>query len=146
MLFLGVSLAVLLLDQVSKMLIINSLVYGQSIPVAKNIFHITYIHNPGAAFGLLANHTSLFIVVSVLVIAGVIIFYYKQCTGNRAMSFALGLILGGAAGNLLDRGRYGSVVDFLDFMIWPVFNLADSAIVVGCCLMILTIWRMERGS
>lgn len=138
-----VSLTALFLDQVSKMLIMATMFRGQSIPVVQNIFHITYIHNPGAAFGLMANRTSLFIAISLIVVAGAIIYYWKSGERRGLMPVALGLIVGGALGNLVDRIRFGEVVDFLDFMIWPVFNLADSSIVVGAGLLVILLWRSE---
>lgn len=141
--FIAVSLLAFLLDQASKILIMDTMIRGQSIPVIENIFHITYIHNPGAAFGLLANRTAFFIVVSLLAIAGAIIFYRKLGVRRGITPVALGLIVGGALGNLADRIRFGEVVDFLDFRIWPVFNLADSAIVVGAGLLAIILWKME---
>jgi len=142
-LFYVVSLAVLLLDQASKWLIMAAMSLGQSIPVIENIFHITYIHNPGAAFGLLANRTSFFIAVSLLVVAGAVVFQWQRGSRRGVMPLALGLIVGGSLGNLADRVRFGEVIDFLDFRVWPVFNLADSAIVVGAGLLVLVIWKME---
>lgn len=142
----AVSLLAFLLDQASKMLIMNTMFRGQSIPVIENIFHITYIHNPGAAFGLFANRTTFFIAVSLVVMAGAIVFYWKRGVRRGIMPVALGLIVGGALGNLVDRIRFGEVVDFLDFRIWPVFNLADSAIVVGAGLLAIVLWRMDSKS
>lgn len=141
-----ISLAVFLLDQASKYLIMANMTQGQSIPVIENFFHITYIHNPGAAFGLLANQTSFFIAVTLLVVAGIFVFYWKRGVKGRIMPVALGLIAGGSLGNLVDRIRFGEVVDFLDFRIWPVFNLADSSIVIGAGLLVIVLWRMESKS
>ncbi|MCL6612334.1 MAG: signal peptidase II [Peptococcaceae bacterium] len=141
-----ITLAVFLLDQASKYLITAKMSLGQSIPVIDNIFHITYIHNPGAAFGLLADRTSFFIAVGLLVVAGVVIFYWKRGARDGVWPVALGLIAGGSLGNLVDRVRFGEVVDFIDFRIWPVFNLADSAIVIGAGLLIMVLWRTESNS
>lgn len=141
-----VSLGVFLLDQASKLLIMSEMHRGQSIPVIKNIFYITYIHNPGAAFGLLADRTPFFVAVSLLVVAGILVFHWKGRARGGVLPVALGLIAGGALGNLVDRIRFGEVVDFLDFRIWPVFNLADSAIVVGAGLLIIAVWRAESKS
>jgi signal peptidase II len=145
MLFLVVSLLTLLVDQASKAYIMKKMFLGQSFPVIANIFHITYIQNPGAAFGFLANRTAFFIIISLLVIAGIIIFYLKHQLKKGIMPVAMGLIAGGALGNLLDRIRFGEVVDFIDLRVWPVFNLADSAIVVGAGLFIIALWKSERG-
>jgi len=141
-----IALAVFLLDQASKYLITAKMSLGQSIPVIENVFHITYIHNPGAAFGLLANRTSFFIAVTAAVLAGIFVFHWKRGVRGRPMTAALGLIAGGSLGNLVDRVRYGEVVDFLDFRIWPVFNLADSSIVIGAGLLIVILWKMEIKS
>ncbi|MCL6477299.1 MAG: signal peptidase II [Peptococcaceae bacterium] len=139
-----VSLFILLLDQASKMYVMSTMIQGQSIPVIENVFHITYIHNPGAAFSLLAYRTTFFITVTLLVIAGILIFYWKRGVKSGPLPVALGLIAGGALGNLVDRVRFGEVVDFLDFRVWPIFNLADSAIVAGAGLLVIVLWRMEK--
>lgn len=138
-----IAIATFILDQYSKFLIMANMSRGQSIPVIENIFHITYIHNPGAAFGLLANKTSFFVAVSLLVVAGAVIFYWKTRPMGKTMSLALGLVVGGSLGNLADRIRFGEVVDFFDFRVWPVFNVADSAIVVGAGLLVILLWRSE---
>lgn len=143
MLFWITLLGIFLVDQASKILIMSALFLNQSIPVITNVFHITYIRNPGAAFGLMAYKTTFFIVVSLLVVLGIILFYRKY-GGKGAMPAALGLIAGGALGNLVDRVRFGEVIDFLDFRVWPVFNLADSAIVVGAGLLVILFWRLEE--
>ncbi|MCL5935371.1 MAG: signal peptidase II [Firmicutes bacterium] len=142
--FFIVSLLTFLIDQASKIFIMKTIVQGQSFPVIANVFHITYIHNPGAAFGLMANRTSFFIAVSLLVIAGIIIFYKKSRARTGIMPAAMGLIAGGALGNLFDRIRFGEVIDFIDLRVWPVFNLADSAIVIGAGLFMIALWRAER--
>lgn len=137
-------LGAFLVDQASKLLITGTITLNHSIPVLTGIFHITYIRNPGAAFGIMANRTPVFIVISLLVIAGIIFFYYKQGFKRGIIPSSLGLIAGGALGNLVDRVRFGEVIDFLDFRVWPVFNLADSAIVVGSALLVLAFWRVEN--
>ncbi|WP_104371468.1 signal peptidase II [Desulfocucumis palustris] len=137
-------LLTILTDQLSKFLIQRAMELGQSIPVIDNIFHITYILNPGAAFGILANRTVFFIIATVLVVLGVIIFYFRSGQKKGMLPVALGLLLGGAAGNLIDRLRYAKVVDFIDFRVWPVFNLADTAIVCGAGLLVLILWFSEK--
>ncbi|OPX84684.1 MAG: Lipoprotein signal peptidase [Pelotomaculum sp. PtaB.Bin104] len=132
----------LFLDQVSKALIQMMMYHGESIPVLQPVFYLTYILNPGAAFGLLAYQTPLFIAVAILLTVGVL-FVYRQLPRDRyLLRSGLALILGGALGNLTDRVRHGFVVDFLDFRIWPVFNLADMAIVAGACLLV---WELLKG-
>ena len=111
---------------------------GESIPILPNIFHITYILNPGAAFGLFANQTFFFIVLAVLMIAAVIYFYPAIKRESTWMQVGIGLLLGGAIGNLIDRIQIGMVVDFFDFRIWPIFNIADVGIVCGAFIIVIT--------
>ncbi|MDD2444069.1 MAG: signal peptidase II [Desulfotomaculaceae bacterium] len=141
--FFFIAAATFIADQVSKAAVRVLMYQGESIPVAPPVFYITYIMNPGAAFGLLANRTPFFIAVGILLVAGVLIGYKKLPKGNNLLKYGLALLLGGALGNLADRLRYGRVVDFLDFRVWPVFNLADIAIVAGVCLLA---WELIKGS
>ena len=106
-----------------------------SIPVIKGVFHLTYVENTGAAFGMLQGNTWFLILTSVLVSAVVAYLIWKIKPENRYVKISLALILGGALGNLVDRVLLGYVVDFLDFRIWPVFNIADSCVVVGAILL-----------
>ncbi|BCV20912.1 signal peptidase II [Moorella sp. Hama-1] len=130
---------VLAVDQVSKYLIRTNFQPNESLPVIGSIFHLTYVHNPGAAFGLLAHKTQVFIGVTVLVAIIILAAYRYLPPGRPLLRLALALMLGGALGNLLDRLRFGYVVDFLDLRIWPVFNLADMAIVAG---VIILCWQL----
>ena len=109
----------------------------QSIPVIKNIFHITIVFNEGAAFGILQGKTFLLIIVGIVFIS---IFYWilkSEKNKNLLFFIAAGMIFGGAVSNLYDRIVLGFVVDYLDFRIWPVFNLSDTCISVGAGLLIL---------
>ncbi len=149
--FFAVILATFLIDQVSKAAVQSLMFLGESIPVAPPFFHLTYIMNPGAAFGLLAYQTPLFIAVGVLLVIGVLAVYRKIPAEKALVRYGLGLVLGGALGNLADRLRYGRVVDFLDFRVWPVFNLADAAIFIGACLLVWELlkdgsWKSEKDS
>lgn len=121
---------VIILDQISKFLALTHLKYNQSEPMIKNIFHLTLIKNEGAVFGILPGQVLFFIVFSILVISG-IIFLKHNIVLNRPLKLGLAFQLGGAVGNLIDRIRFGYVLDFFDFRIWPIFNLADIFIVVG---------------
>lgn len=141
--FYFIFLAALLTDQASKALVMKNMFLGQSVPVIDSILHLTYIHNPGAAFSLLAGRTPVFVVISLIVVAAIIIYQIRGGVKKGLIPISLGLIAGGAAGNLLDRIRLGEVVDFIDFRIWPVFNLADSAIVAGAILLSVVLWRSE---
>ncbi|MTI95011.1 MAG: signal peptidase II [Firmicutes bacterium] len=145
--FFSLALLVIVIDQVSKYLVTASLNVGQTVPIIPDIFHITYIRNPGAAFGILPNQRLFFILVTLAVIT-VLIVYARQMKHHALLQIAFGLQLGGAAGNLIDRLFHGPVVDFLDFRFWPVFNIADSAIVIGVGLFALDLfvdWRGERS-
>jgi len=139
-----IMLVTLLLDQFSKYLITSRMLLGESLPIFPPVFYITYILNPGAAFGILANRTNFFIVLSLLVIVAVLVMYRYLPKGKTLMTLAIGLVVGGALGNLIDRVRLGHVIDFLDFRVWPIFNLADAAIVIGAVLIIIDIWRSDK--
>jgi len=132
----SIILAVLCCDQLSKILAGRFLTLGQTKPVIPGIFHITLIHNRGAAFGILKGWGLLFVLSAVLAVI-LIIFNLKAGRRNKITidSLALSLICAGGIGNLIDRLSHGYVIDFLDFRIWPVFNLADSAITVGAVLL-----------
>ena len=131
-----IAILILSLDQLTKILATNNLLLNQSLPVIKNIFHLSLIHNRGAAFGILKNQIPLFIFTSFSAII-LIIFNLKDERYRKLniYSLSLGLILSGALGNFIDRLFFGYVIDFLDFRIWPVFNVADSAITIGAILL-----------
>lgn len=134
MYFLIPFLGLLIADQAVKHLVRTTMVQGQSIPIIENIFHITYIENPGAAFGILANQRMLFLILTA-VIVGVMIYLYFSLSNKKSLTaVSLGIVVSGAIGNFIDRFMQGTVTDFLDFRIWPIFNIADIAICVGLAL------------
>lgn len=135
------ALFVVILDQLTKFLIRQNFQLGQSIPLIKNIFHFTYVTNTGAAFGLFKGINLFFILFSIMVI--IVIFYHlrKIVEGDSLLQFAVGLLLGGTIGNLIDRLLHGAVIDFLDFRVWPVFNIADSAVTISIALLIIFLWK-----
>lgn len=142
MIYYFISLLVFLIDQVTKYVIATRLELGDQIPVIGNFFLITSSRNKGAAFGILQNQLWFFIVVTVLVIIGIVWYMQKVKTeGRRLLPIALALVLGGAVGNFVDRLVMGEVVDFLQFNFgsytFPIFNIADSCIVIGVGLIIL---------
>ncbi|OPY57200.1 MAG: Lipoprotein signal peptidase [Pelotomaculum sp. PtaU1.Bin035] len=141
--FVFIIFGTLLLDQASKAVVQMLMYHGESIPVAPPVFYLTYILNPGAAFGILAHRTPIFITVTILLAAGVLLGYKKLPPERRLLRYGLGLVVGGALGNLADRLRCGFVVDFLDFRVWPVFNLADIAIVTGACFLV---WELLKNN
>jgi signal peptidase II len=145
LLFLGLAILVVLLDQTTKRLAEERLgrtgIRSVPLPIAGDYLRFTYVENRGAAFGLLQDQTAFFVLVGVIVIGVIAASYrYLPRSGFR-LHLALGLQLGGATGNLIDRIRQGYVVDFVDFGYhsnwWPVFNVADSAIVIGVALLAL---------
>jgi signal peptidase II len=145
-LFIFGAIAVIVLDQITKAVITEKLFMYGSHKVIDGFFSLVYVMNPGAAFGFLAGAPEIFrylFFISVTVLAILLIIYYilKSKSQDVLMVISLTLIFGGAVGNLIDRIRFGAVVDFLDFYIgawhWPAFNVADSAISIGAVLMIL---------
>lgn len=143
----SVATLTLIADRVSKTTIADKLALNQTwhppFPFLRHIFGLTYTTNTGAAFGLFPDQGALFIVIAFVVIAAILFYYRHLPDGHGLARVALGLQLGGALGNLIDRLRQGYVVDFIDLNFWPlrnwpVFNLADSAIVVGVGLLALT--------
>lgn len=136
-------LAVVILDQFSKYIVVENMALGESIPIIEEVFHLTYILNPGAAFGMFAHNRRFFIAIAVVVI-GIIIWARKEILASPwEVKAGCGLFLGGAIGNLIDRARQGLVIDFFDFRIWPVFNIADIAICIGVGLIIWNLLKTE---
>ena len=141
------------LDIVSKVLIDTNLTYADRIPVIEGFFYLTHVRNPGAAFGLFADaeptiRTTFFIGISIVAIGIILSFFRQLAPGDRLSALALGFVLGGACGNLLDRITRGEVVDFLHVRLWggyswPDFNFADSFIVVGVAILILELLATE---
>jgi len=154
--FLGALAVALPLDQLSKWWISRTLGFTDEIPVLEGFFHLTHVRNPGAAFGILATSPEsvrvfFFVGVALFAIALIISFFAKLAPGDRFSALSLGLILAGAVGNLIDRIRFGEVVDFLHFRLWggyswPDFNFADSFIVVGVLLLVIELLASESES
>ena len=138
---LSIAALVVVLDQFTKFLVKNNLQLGDSIPLIKNIFHLTYVTNTGSAFGLFKNLNVFFVIFSIIVIF-VIFYYLRQIKKKeRLVIYSIGLLLGGTIGNLIDRIAYGAVIDFIDFKIWPVFNVADSAVTISIVMLIILLWK-----
>lgn len=138
------ALGVFILDQASKLgmtWLLNRLPDGV---INAGIFRLHLVYNQGAAFGILKGHQEVFVAVAVITVAAAVSYLY-YLKPDYYMQIIVGMIAGGAAGNLLDRLIYGYVVDFIDFGWWPVFNLADSAIVIGACWLGLSILRPEKN-
>ncbi len=141
------------LDRFTKYLVDEHLTYADRIPVIEGFLYLTHVRNPGAAFGLFASgdptwRLAFFIGVSAVAIAIILSFFRQIAPGDRLSALALGLILGGAVGNLYDRIRFGEVIDFIHVRLWggyswPDFNLADSVIVVGVAILMLELLASE---
>ena len=136
---------VIILDQITKLIILKVLPLYDEVVVIPGLFNIVHYLNPGGAFGFLSgvdnNLRHLFFIVVAIIALGLVFYLYKSTpVTHRFLSAAFALIFGGAIGNLIDRFRFGRVVDFLDFYVnswhWPAFNVADSAITVGITIFI----------
>jgi signal peptidase II len=136
-LLLVIALGVIVVDQAAKSLVSSSLADGRVINLLGGLIRLDYTRNSGAAFSIFRGDGSVFGLVAILVSVGILVYYRRAATGPLLLRMGLALVLGGALGNLIDRVRLGYVVDFIDLQWWPVFNLADSAIVVGVILLII---------
>jgi len=135
--------AVVIIDQVTKAIAVTELASAVSVPVIGKIVSLTLVKNTGAAFGLFKYQTTVFIFISLVAIAFTVFYLAKKKTN---FYLVLALILGGAAGNLIDRLRLGYVVDFIDLHFWPVFNIADSCITIGAISLFVIILRGKGAS
>jgi signal peptidase II len=142
----GIALGVVIVDQLTKLWIMNEFALHEEQTIIPGFFNLVYVTNTGAAFGFLAGsrtwmRQAFFVTVAVVALVVIVLAYGHLKRQSKIFIYSLGLIGGGAIGNLIDRLRYGSVVDFLDFYVgthhWPAFNAADSAITVGVALFML---------
>ena len=144
-----VSIILLCIDQISKLLVVNLLTKTDSITIIKNFFYLTYINNDGAAFSILVGKRIFLILIAVLVTVMLIRYIKKNNIQNKLELVSISLIIGGSLGNLMDRVVRGYVIDFLDFKIFnynfPIFNLADTFIVIGVFLLLLKEIRKENN-
>ncbi len=144
---------IMVLDQATKLYVDANFRLHETMPVVRGFFHLTYVRNKGAAFGILSDNAvriPFFITVSIIAMIG-ILWYVRRIRDDQKLSlFSLSLIFSGAFGNLVDRIRLGEVIDFLDVFWqrhhWPAFNVADSAITVGVVLLFIDMWREERNT
>lgn len=129
-------IAIIALDQLTKYFVQIYMELNYTIPVIEGMFHFTYIHNYGAAFSMLENRQGLLLTVTGIVIAAMLVYLIrKRKTAHPMFLFSLALVVGGGVGNLMDRALQGYVVDFFDFRVWPIFNVADISVVCGCMLL-----------
>ncbi len=135
---------ILALDQVTKYVISTNFLPGESLPVVPHVFHITYVLNPGAAFGMLPQARWFFILAAAVLLVGFLCYHKRLKREPATFYYGCVAMIAGAVGNLIDRIQHGLVVDFFDFRIWPVFNVADIAIVLGVAGMVFAIlFRMK---
>lgn len=135
--------ALLILDRSSKLWILHNYQVGESSVLIPGILNLTHTQNVGAAFSLMEGKVWLFILIAIGVSAAAII-YYMMHKVPRMEAYALGLIVGGALGNVIDRIAYGAVVDFFSMGWWPVFNVADMGIVTGGILLVISVFLNDK--
>ncbi|NLY71213.1 MAG: signal peptidase II [Clostridiales bacterium] len=144
MLYFLIIVLLIALDLFTKYIIKSNMDINQSVPIIENIFHITYVRNYGAAFNIFEGKQTLIVMVSLIAIIIVLIYIFsKRKIQHWSLLLALSLVAGGGIGNLISRITLGYVVDFLDFRIWPVFNVADVSVCVGCGFLILYVLYFE---
>lgn len=135
------AIGVIAVDQLTKWLVVTKMDLYEQIPIIDNFFYLTSHRNSGAAWGILQDQMIFFYIVTAIVVIGITYYMHKYAKDNRFLLLGLGLILGGAIGNFIDRIFYQEVVDFLDFTIikynYPIFNIADSALVIGVAVVVL---------
>jgi len=143
-------IGILLLDQWTKSMVVQRLPLYQRVNVIQGFFNLTHVRNTGGAFGIFGGEKGglgsiLFVVISLVAIGAIVFLFLKIKENEKTLALSFSLILSGAVGNLIDRLRYGEVVDFLDFHLstyhWPAFNVADSAICIGIGLMALELLK-----
>ena len=142
LIWLLIALGTVILDQVSKLLIVEYLDPTEPFVIIKGIFRFTYVENDGAAFGMLDDHRWVFMLLSVIGIAALLVYLWKFAPQSRLSNTAIAFIIGGGIGNMIDRVRLGYVIDFIDFYAFPgawkwVFNVADSFVCIGAGMLIL---------
>ena len=145
---LAVSTFVVALDQLTKMWVVNSIPEGEWLSPLPGegwrILRVTHTTNSGAAFGMFPDRGGVFILIAAVVAVAIVLYYWKLPDGEWLIRLSLGLQLGGAIGNLLDRIRQGYVTDFLDLGFWPIFNVADASILIGVGLIVYCLWRGDH--
>jgi signal peptidase II len=162
-----ITISVILADQLSKTAVTHLLIIGESVPVLGDFFRVTLVLNPGGVFGTRLGNQNFYTFISIFAIGITLWFFFKSTAKDSILGTGLSLVLGGAVGNLIDRFRFGKVVDFLDFNIpnvsippikilfikfpgfylerWPVFNLADSFVLIGIVLVIIHLFLHKES-
>jgi len=145
MLFYGISILVIFIDQLVKYLVDKYMVYGQSVPLFNGFLQLTYVRNTGAAFSLFVGFSPYLIAVGVLAAIVVVFFHYRLPPKDFYLQMSLAFILGGSLGNLIDRVARSFVVDYIDILIWPVFNIADIMINLGVILIAIKLFEKKKA-
>lgn len=145
-----IALISLIIDQIVKILVSNYLILGQTTKIINNFFYLTYVQNTGAAFSILIGYRYILIIITLIFLYYLYKDTKKQTNPNKLAILSHGLLLGGIIGNLIDRITYGYVIDYLDFMIFnynfPIFNLADTFIVIGCIILVINSYAKGENS
>ncbi|CUA81070.1 MULTISPECIES: signal peptidase II [Anoxybacillus] len=148
MLYYLLAFVVILIDQWTKWLVVRYMELGESIPIIENVLYMTSHRNRGAAWGMLQGQFWLFYVITIVVVVGIVIYIQRLQPTQRLFGIALGLMLGGALGNFIDRVFRKEVVDFVHTYIFnysfPIFNVADAALTIGVALMFIYTWIEEK--
>jgi signal peptidase II len=143
-----IAVLITFIDMLSKIIINHLLLLGEKVTIIKGILDITYVRNTGAAWSIFENNTLFIIIITVIFLGGFVYYSFKN-DFNKLETFGYGMVVGGAFGNLLDRIRLGYVIDFIDINIfgydYPVFNIADIAIVVGVIILLVGMFRGEKS-
>ena len=144
--WLVLTLLAVILDQLTKQLVVQHMTLYQSIELVP-FFNLHYVHNYGAAFSFLSDQSGwqrwFFSIITSVVSLGILYWLSRLRASQKLLIIALALVLGGAIGNLFDRLTYGYVIDFIDFRVWPVFNVADSAITIGAVLIAIKCFQLS---
>lgn len=138
-----ISLLIIVLDQLVKHLIRSNMTVRQSIPIIKNVLHISYVKNTGMAFGMFPGMNIIFLIIATLVVLTIVILEIRGKIKTKVERIFFGMILGGAVGNLIDRYIRGYITDFVDFRVFPVFNVADACVCVGAFLLFIVYFRKK---
>lgn len=145
-----IALLVIALDQLTKWMIVKKMEYGESIEIIENLLYITSHRNRGAAWGILQGQMWFFYIITIAVIIGVVYYIQKMAKNSRLLGVSLGLMLGGAIGNFIDRVARQEVVDFVHTYIFsysfPVFNIADAALSIGVVLLVIHMFLEEKNA
>ncbi|SER52440.1 signal peptidase II [Salisediminibacterium halotolerans] len=148
MIYYFIAIAVIALDQITKYFVVRYMDIGESIPLIDNVLYLTSHRNAGAAFGILQGQMWLFFIATIIVVSIIVYLMISQVQGSKWFGTSLGLVLGGAIGNFIDRMLAGEVVDFIDVFIfaynYPIFNVADMALVTGVIMMMIHFIKEDR--